>query len=106
MHSYPIGRGVSVSIVSPGFGFRSTAQNPSASIRFICLLFAFLALFSGMSIGSAAVLVHELQLTAVEVDQFWSFVRTKQGALRRAPTRTAPAGSGGGAAPSTGRRAS
>ena len=53
-------------------------------------------------------LVHELQLTAVEVDEFWSFVRTKKGALRPATARTsrATAASGGGAAPSTDRRAS
>ena len=54
------------------------------------------------------VLVHELHLTAVEVDEFWSFVRTKTGARRPATARTsrATAASGGGAALSTDRRAS
>ena len=30
-----------------------------------------------------AALVHDLQLTEVEVDEFWSFVRRKKGTLRR-----------------------
>jgi hypothetical protein len=30
-----------------------------------------------------AVLVHDLHLTEVEVDEFWSFVRRKKGTLRR-----------------------
>jgi hypothetical protein len=55
----------------------------------------------------SAVLVHDLHLSAVEVDEFWSFVRTKGGAAQ--PT-TAPApplaGSAGAAARSTGRPAS
>lgn len=52
------------------------------------------------------VLVDELQLTAVEVDEFWSFVRTTKGARRPAPATSAPAASGGGAAPLTDRPAS
>ncbi len=55
-----------------------------------------------------AVLVSDLHLTEVEVDEFWSFVRTKGGALRPArPPATVPlAGNGGGVTPSTARRAS
>ena len=56
--------------------------------------------------GLSEVLVDELQLTAVEVDEFWSFVRTKKGARRPAPATSATAGNGGGAAPSTDRPAS
>jgi hypothetical protein len=49
-----------------------------------------------------AVLVTELQLTAVEVDEFWSFVQTKKGATRR----TRPAGRAGAAWPRIARAAS
>jgi len=55
------------------------------------------------------VLVQELHLTAVEVDEFWSFVQTKKGALRPTtarPATSATAGSDGAAAPLTARRAS
>jgi hypothetical protein len=42
-----------------------------------------------------AALVTDLHLTAVEVDEFWSFVRTKGGSLSRmAPARTAVPGGG------------
>ena len=50
-----------------------------------------------------AALVHDLSLTEVEVDEFWSFVRTKGGAL---PPRPTAAASGGAATRSIGRRAS
>lgn len=53
-----------------------------------------------------AVLVQDLQLSEVEVDEFWSFVRTKGGQPRRPPprlspmtsrlSRTVPGASGGG----------
>ncbi len=49
------------------------------------------------------VLVHELALTEVEVDEFWSFVRTKGGARRR---RLTASGSDGAVTRWTGRPAS
>lgn len=40
-----------------------------------------------------AVLVHDLHLSEVEVDEFWSFVRRKGGQPRRPPPRRSPMGS-------------
>lgn len=37
----------------------------------------------------SAVLVHDLQLSEVEVDEFWSFVQRKKGASDQKPRRTA-----------------
>src|SRR6478672_12816421 len=78
MHSYPIGRGVSVSVGSPGFGFRNFRWEPSASTRFTHFVLAFLALLSCASMGSAAVLVHEfyLPMPEAQVRQAYGLIET------------------------------
>src|SRR6478609_3678119 len=78
MHSYPNGRGVSVSTSSPGFGSREEARNPYASTRYTYVVFAFLALLSSASIGSAAVLVHEfyLPMPEAQIRQAYGLIET------------------------------